>query len=267
MPIWEEDRKRLDSRRVGAVLVDALVVAPVLVPLNVLFDGLTSGAILVYIALELGYFHVMESHDGQTIGKRLFDLRVVRKADAGPASAKAISGRTVLRLLDGAPFFYVVGGLTMILSGRRRQRLGDLAVGTVVTRASARPYTPARRSALQAAYPMVWLGAAVGVVLLVGYGGDPGLATIDEMCAQTRAAEAKLPPGSAPEERYRLRMALVQQLYGMEPSSKKMLAAGNALISGTLQEMEMVRIGQYEAAASLAQNHHRELADRGLEHC
>jgi uncharacterized RDD family membrane protein YckC len=127
VPIWQEDRKKLDSRRVGAIVVDGLVLAPILIPLDIFFDGLTAGAWLVYIALELGYFHVMESIDGQTLGKKLFDLRVVRREDAGPASAKAISGRTVLRLIDGFPGFYLVGALSMLLSDKRRQRLGDLA--------------------------------------------------------------------------------------------------------------------------------------------
>src|SRR4051794_19189217 len=176
LPIWEEDRKKLDSRRVGAIFVDGVLTAVLLIPLNIFFEGLTAGAWLVYVALQLGYFHVMESIDGQTLGKKLFDLRVVRREDAGPASAKAISARTVLRLIDGFPGFYLVGALSMLLSDKRRQRLGDLAAGTVVTRASARPYTRARRSRLQAVYPAIWLGAALLVVVGVGHRGDPGLA-------------------------------------------------------------------------------------------
>jgi uncharacterized RDD family membrane protein YckC len=252
---------------VGAVIVDGLVLAPVLVALNVFFDGLTAGAWLVYIALELGYFHVMESATGQTLGKRLFDLRVVRKEDAGPASAKAISGRTVLRLIDALPGFYLVGVLTMILSGKRRQRLGDLAVGTIVTRASARPYTPARRSALQSAYPAVWLAAAVAVVLLVGHKGDPGLAHLDAMCKQATTAEAKLGAAANADQMLSVRMALLNQMLGTQPTSKKELAAGTELIRDKTTEIELLRAGQPEAARSMARNHHQELADLGLQHC
>jgi uncharacterized RDD family membrane protein YckC len=184
VPIWREDRKPLDSRRVLALIVDSLIVAVVLIPLSVIFGRLNLGAWLIYIACSLTYFHVLETRTGQTIGKRLFDLRVVRASDAGPASAVAISGRTILRLVDGLPSVYIVGLITMICTGKRRRRLGDLAVGTVVTRASARPYTPARRSPLVSVYPMVWIGAAVAVVLAIGHRGEPYLAQVDSLCHQ-----------------------------------------------------------------------------------
>ena len=267
VPIWAEDRKKLDSRRAGAVIVDGIIIAPVLIPLTTFFDGLTAGAWLVYVALELGYFHLCESVWGQTIGKRLFDLRVVRKTDSGPASSKSISGRTVLRLVDALPFLYGIGTLTMILSGKRRQRLGDLAAGTVVTRASARPYSRPHRSPLALGYPAVWLAAAVAVVLVVGHGGDPGLAQLDSICAQAAAAEAKLGPEPAAEDLYRVRAAFVNQVYGMRATTKKELEAGNALLRGKLAEMAALRAGQTDVAVSLAQSHHRELADRGLSNC
>jgi uncharacterized RDD family membrane protein YckC len=267
VPIWEEDRKPLDSRRVGAVVIDGLIVTPILIPLDVFFDGLTAGAVLVFVALQLGYFHVMESIDGQTLGKKLFDLRVVRREDAGPASAKAISARTVLRLIDGLPGLCLVGVLTMLLSDKRRQRLGDLAAGTVVTRASTRPYTRARLSPLKTAYPAIWLAAALLVVVGVGYKGDTGLAQLDQICKQTAAAEAKLGPNARAEDLFRLRMALVNRLYGMQPESKKELDAGNALIRGKLTELQLLRAGDAATASQLAQSHHRELADRGLDHC
>ncbi|MFL5847138.1 MAG: RDD family protein [Solirubrobacteraceae bacterium] len=265
--MWQEDRKKLDSRRVGAVIVDGLITAALLIPLNVFFDGLTPGAWLVYLALQLGYFHVLESINGQTLGKRLFDLRVVRKDDAGPASAKAISARTVLRLIDILPGAYLVGVLSMLLSDKRRQRLGDLAAGTVVTRASARPYTSARHSALQTVYPSIWLGAALAVVLAVGHGGDPGLAALDRICEQATHAEAALGPAAAPQDVFRLRLALVNQLYGLQAQSKKELAVGNELIRDKMIELQLLRAGQPEAAATMARNHHQELADRGVKHC
>ena len=267
LPIWREDRKALDSRRVGAVIVDGLVLAPTLIALNIFFDGLTAGALLVYIALELGYFHLMESATGQTIGKRLFDLRVVRKDDAGPASAASISARTVLRLVDGLPGLYLVGALTMILSGKRRQRLGDLAAGTVVTRASARPYTPARRSPLQTGYPAIWLAAAVAAVLVVGHGGDPGLASLDRFCERAAAAETALGPSPAAADLLRVRAGFLTQLAGTPATTKKELAAGTELVRDRLVELSMLRNGDVGGAAQLAAEHHSELADMGLKHC
>ena len=40
--------------------------------------------------------------------------------------------RTVLRLVDGLGV-YLVGLIAMLATGERRQRLGDLAAGTIVT--------------------------------------------------------------------------------------------------------------------------------------
>jgi uncharacterized RDD family membrane protein YckC len=184
VPIWRENRKSLDSRRVLALIVDSLIVATVLIPLTLIFGRITPGAWLIYAACSLTYFHVMETRTGQTFGKRLFDLRVVRASDAGPASAVAISGRTILRLIDGLPAAYIIGLITMFCTGKRRRRLGDLAAGTVVTRASARPYTPAPRSPLVSIYPMVWIGAAVALVLSIGHRGEPYLAQVDSLCHQ-----------------------------------------------------------------------------------
>ena len=48
--------------------------------------------------------------------------------------------RNLMRFIDGLPALYLVGGITCLVS-RHRQRLGDLAAGTVVIRAPklARP--------------------------------------------------------------------------------------------------------------------------------
>jgi hypothetical protein len=175
---------------------------------------------------------------------------VVRREDAGPASAGAISGRTVLRLVDGLPGLYLIGVLTMVLSGRRRQRLGDLAAGTVVTRASSRPYKPARRSPLQTGYPGIWLAAALGVVLLVGHSGDPGLADLDQICKQSTSTRA-----------------LLTRLYATQPTTQKEYDAGSHLIRAKLVELQLEDAGQVQEAAALAQSHHRELKSFGLDHC
>ena len=84
------------------------------------------------------YYHfAMESGDGQTVGKKLMKLRVVL-ADGRPAGMREIAVRTVLRVVDGIGF-YIVGLIVMLATGQRRQRLGDLAAGTMVVDASAMP--------------------------------------------------------------------------------------------------------------------------------
>lgn len=69
---------------------------------------------------------------GQTIGKRLFGLRVV-DIHGLRLRLPQIVLRNLLRVVDMLPLLYLVGGITAIFS-RNSQRLGDMAATTVVTR-------------------------------------------------------------------------------------------------------------------------------------
>jgi uncharacterized RDD family membrane protein YckC len=133
---------KLDNRRVLAAIVDlAIVVAGSLV---ILFaaDALSSdtgdvrGALsAVILGWALYYYFALESGDGQTVGKKLMKLRVVR-ADGRPAGMSEIAVRTVLRVVDGIGL-YIVGLIVMLATGQRRQRLGDMAAGTIIVDATA----------------------------------------------------------------------------------------------------------------------------------
>ena len=130
-PIAVSTGPELDNRRIAAALIDLAV--PLLGAAAVLFVlglSLTRGLLLVAVGWVLYYFFAFESGDGQTLGKRLMKLRVV-SADGAPASMEQIAKRTVVRILDG----HVVGLVVMLASGDRRQRLGDMVAGTVVTEA------------------------------------------------------------------------------------------------------------------------------------
>ena len=67
-------------------------------------------------------------------------LRVVR-ADGRPAGMGEVAVRTVLRVIDN----YLVGLIVMLATGERRQRIGDLAAGTIVVDASGLAGRPRRR--------------------------------------------------------------------------------------------------------------------------
>ncbi len=71
--------------------------------------------------------------NGQTVGKRLFGLRVIAD-DGAPASFTAVLIRNLIRVVDFLPGFYGVGLLAIVISPKS-QRLGDLAAGTYVVRA------------------------------------------------------------------------------------------------------------------------------------
>ena len=85
----------------------------------------------VVAGLLAGPYHVLlEGGVGQTVGKRLLGIAVVRE-DGGPCTYRAALIRTLYRFVDWFPAAYGVGLLSMVLDGRCR-RLGDRAAGTVV---------------------------------------------------------------------------------------------------------------------------------------
>lgn len=94
-----------------------------------------------YLALVLAYFFASEATTGMTVGKRLLGLRVACSDGTRPP-ASAVAGRTLLRLVDWLPMLYLVGFLCVLATGRRQQRLGDLAASTLV---GVAPSLPARR--------------------------------------------------------------------------------------------------------------------------
>ncbi len=88
---------------------------------------------LIYFAVSMGYGMVLEWYwRGQTLGKRLFRLRVM-DAQGLRLQFSQIVVRNLLRAVDGLPILYLVGGVTCLLN-RYSQRLGDLAANTVVVR-------------------------------------------------------------------------------------------------------------------------------------
>jgi len=133
----------LDNRRVAAALIDLLVPLAGLAAANVAGLPLTLGVVLVGVGWTLYYFFALESGDGQTLGKRAMNLRVV-SADGKPASMEQIAKRTAIRIVDG----HIVGLIVMLVTGDRRLRLGDILAGTVVTDAESAPGPATRALAL-----------------------------------------------------------------------------------------------------------------------
>ncbi len=124
------------------VLVAALwALSIVLIPLLALIPAAAYVLqIIAMFALTTGYKIVLEWFwGGQTIGKRALRLRVM-DIQALRLSFAQVLLRNLLRAIDMLPLFYMVGGLTALLT-RHGQRLGDLVAGTVVVR-SPRSFRP-----------------------------------------------------------------------------------------------------------------------------
>jgi uncharacterized RDD family membrane protein YckC len=106
------------------------------------------------------YYFVLATVSGQTVGKRLLGLQVCGPRRIRP-SARAVTGRTLLRVVDFLRVMYLAGFVTNVAPGVRRRRIGGLAACRAVARA-----TPVRHRALAVVPLAVVLLAAVG---LFGY--------------------------------------------------------------------------------------------------
>jgi uncharacterized RDD family membrane protein YckC len=96
-------------------------------------DVVAAATTVGYFVISIGYGVFLEWRwRGQTLGKRLFRLRVV-DAEGMRLQFDQILVRNLLRSVDMLPVFYFVGGLACWVS-RRCQRLGDLAANTIVVR-------------------------------------------------------------------------------------------------------------------------------------
>ena len=93
--------------------------------------------ILILFVIFAAYFIFFEwLWDGQTPGKRLLKLRVIRE-DGRPITLWEAIARNLLRVFDAVPGFVVPiysVGLIVIFLSNRDQRVGDIFAGTVVIR-------------------------------------------------------------------------------------------------------------------------------------
>lgn len=128
--------------RIGAQLIDSMSVFLIFAVPMIVLGGLGSGesgsggGVFVGVVLGLGgaffYHFLLEGYwDGQTIGKRLFGIKVV-KENGEPCDYGSAFVRNLLDIIDGF-FYYLIGFIAMAIS-EKRQRIGDRLAGTVVVR-------------------------------------------------------------------------------------------------------------------------------------
>ena len=149
--------------RAMAAITDLLLVLGAFILLGVVFFAVvaTGGfagfdlsgswgiAILIIgqFALLWGYYVLFEGlMDGQTPGKRLHRIRVVREGGYS-VTFGASAVRNLIRIIDMQPLFFYLVGMVSVLATKRGRRLGDLVAGTIVVREDARRGAPAAKSA------------------------------------------------------------------------------------------------------------------------
>src|SRR3989442_14631416 len=120
----------------ASIIALATVIALQALPLRASFANVVFGIAVLFVPLVIwSYFILLEwLWNGQTIGKRAYGLRVI-SGDGSPAGFTAVFVRNLLRVVDFLPTFYGLGLLLVVLTPKN-QRLGDLAAGTYVVRAT-----------------------------------------------------------------------------------------------------------------------------------
>lgn len=102
-------------------------------------------------------------------------------ADGAPASPKAVAIRSVVRVIDSLPVCYVSGLISMLRTGpARRQRIGDIAAGTIVVAVDGRAASQGTPSWMLSA---ATLGAVVVSALSVIGIAEAGRRPIDSVQA------------------------------------------------------------------------------------
>jgi uncharacterized RDD family membrane protein YckC len=134
--------KAMDYQGVGirfvSLLIDSIILGIIDVVLGSIlgvFSGSPDNAwwwwILSFMIM-LAYFTYLEGTRGQSIGKMVTKIKVVRE-DGGKIDMNQAFTRNILRIIDGL-FAYLVGAI-LIWRSKNKQRLGDSIGKTVVVKA------------------------------------------------------------------------------------------------------------------------------------
>ncbi len=129
--------------RIGAAIIDMILMGILFVVMSAIFGesesddssfsiNLSGLPFIIYTLLVLGYYFILELKTGQTVGKMLLKIKVV-SADSQPLTPGKVAVRTILRIVDGI-FFYLVAFICVVAT-KQKQRLGDMAAGTLVVKA------------------------------------------------------------------------------------------------------------------------------------
>jgi uncharacterized RDD family membrane protein YckC len=87
---------------------------------------------LVGLLIPIGYYTYLEGTSGQTIGKKMMKIKVI-KVNGSPCDLASAFLRSILRVVDSLVIGLV--GIIVISVTEKRQRVGDIVANTIVVRA------------------------------------------------------------------------------------------------------------------------------------
>lgn len=126
----------LGSRAI-AIIIDSIILIIVGGAIATFTVGVGTGIAdpgnLILTSIGLLYFILLEAYmDGQTIGKKLVNIKVVAEGGSELDLVGSLI-RNVLRIIDALPFFYIIGIIVIIVSDDN-QRIGDIVGKTYVVK-------------------------------------------------------------------------------------------------------------------------------------
>ncbi|MBD3921281.1 RDD family protein [Paenibacillus sp. PR3] len=166
-------------RRLGAYLIDYLIVGmllagamfPMILPEAMQDDWAPNPLPImgVSFAILFGYFAILESIGGFTIGKWVLRIRVVRQDRSVPGVGKTLL-RNLIKLLELSLFMLCgIVSTILILVTRKKQRLGDMAAGTFVLKVKdARQPSRGRLVMTYISFVAITAAAVIMLVICIG---------------------------------------------------------------------------------------------------
>jgi len=138
-----ENPKHMAYQGIGirfvSLLIDSIIIGFIIGTIGSILgvDMMERGAApwswgLFSFILYIGYYTYLEGSRGQTIGKMITRIKVVRE-DGSPIDMNQAFTRNILRIIDGI-VAYLIGAI-LIWRSDKKQRLGDSVARTVVVKA------------------------------------------------------------------------------------------------------------------------------------
>ena len=115
------------AERVGAYLVDMLVIIVPGVILGLISEVL---GVIAYLGIWI-YLMYMQGTTGQTVGKKVLNIKLLREADGQVVGVGLSIGRAILHVVDGIPCYL---GYLWPLWDAKKQTFADKILKTVVVK-------------------------------------------------------------------------------------------------------------------------------------